>query len=353
MAKFDVDYPHVRENADIVAVLEHYDVTLVGQGEQRKGLCPLHESEHPSLSVNVRKNQFKCHSCGSGGNVIRLVQLLDTELQNPRRAALKIAQLSGIPAKPNGKVAKPKPVAKPERLTLEESSAADTGGEATSENGREYNRPLTFELQLSPVLGGEDTPGNQFVAEHGLCCDRLFELGAGMALRGSMKDRLAIPIRNCDGEINAYCGCHVGLLGEDEPAFKLPPKFRSDLELFGWDVAQYFDRVVLVDGILPVVRYGGAASTYGDTGFGVASIMGARISDRQLELLSETAGEIILVFNDELVSRKAALEIAGRIASTGVWVRLSDSGEEPLENDIDVFCRAFGRDESRHQLGRP
>jgi hypothetical protein len=40
MANFDVDYAHVRQNADIVAVLAHYKVELNGDGEQRKGCCP-------------------------------------------------------------------------------------------------------------------------------------------------------------------------------------------------------------------------------------------------------------------------------------------------------------------------
>ena len=98
MGRFDVDYPHVRQNADIVAVLAHFDVTLIGDGEQRKGLCPFHDDTKPSLNVNTAKNVFKCHSCGSGGNIIKLVQLLDEGLSNPRLAALKIAEISGIGA---------------------------------------------------------------------------------------------------------------------------------------------------------------------------------------------------------------------------------------------------------------
>jgi DNA primase len=104
MANFDVDYAHVRQNADIVAVLAHYKVELNGDGEQRKGCCPFHDSTKPSLNVNISKNVFKCHGCGYGGNVIKLVQLLDDKLENPRRAALQIAALSGIAAKPNGVV---------------------------------------------------------------------------------------------------------------------------------------------------------------------------------------------------------------------------------------------------------
>ena len=92
MANFDVDFPHVREHADIVAVMAHYNISLNGEGEQRKGPCPLHEDTRNSLSVNTSKNVFRCHACGSSGNVIKFVQLVDDGLENPRRAALQIAK---------------------------------------------------------------------------------------------------------------------------------------------------------------------------------------------------------------------------------------------------------------------
>lgn len=35
-------------------------------------LCPFHNDHHPSLSFNVRKNSFRCFSCGAHGDVIDL-----------------------------------------------------------------------------------------------------------------------------------------------------------------------------------------------------------------------------------------------------------------------------------------
>jgi DNA primase len=46
-------------------------------GEEVAGLCPLHRETRPSFYVNRRKNVFYCHGCGRGGDLIRLMQLLE------------------------------------------------------------------------------------------------------------------------------------------------------------------------------------------------------------------------------------------------------------------------------------
>ncbi|KUO56862.1 MAG: hypothetical protein APF80_13420 [Alphaproteobacteria bacterium BRH_c36] len=346
MTKFDVDYPHVRENADIVAVLAHYQVELNGEGEQRKGLCPFHDGERASLNVNVSRNLFKCHACGSGGNIIKLVQLLDPELKNPRLAALQVAMLSGISPKPNGTAVPARKTVPKEPVVAGENGEPVSGGnDAEHGDGRVYNRPLTFALQLSPVVAGEDSMANRFIEKHGISYERLPDLGIGMAVRGSMGKRLAIPIRNQDNELVAYCGLDIGLLEDtSEPTYKFPPKFHKELELYGWDVAQYFDRVVLVADVLPVIKYGGASSKYGDTGFGVASIMGTNISDEQLALLAEAASQVIVAFDGDEAGRETAPQVAGRIAESGLWVKVHRhaDGHKSHEDDIETFCRRFG-----------
>ena len=44
--------------------------------EEVAGLCPLRRETEPSFYVNRRKQLFYCHSCGQGGDLIRLVELL-------------------------------------------------------------------------------------------------------------------------------------------------------------------------------------------------------------------------------------------------------------------------------------
>ena len=40
-------------------------------------LCPFHDDHHPSLSLHVAGQYFKCHACGAGGDVIGLVMGLE------------------------------------------------------------------------------------------------------------------------------------------------------------------------------------------------------------------------------------------------------------------------------------
>lgn len=339
MTRFDVDYPHVRQNANIVAVLAHYDVELKGDGEQRKGLCPFHEDSKPSLNVNVTKNLFKCHSCGSGGNVIKLVQLLDPGFANPRRAAMRIAELSGIGARPDVHE-KPKPV---ETVAAETKPEGVTEPKTTDvEDGEPYNRPLTFILKLAPVVEGQDTTANQFVEARGILYERLDELGIGISERGSMQGRLAIPIHNKDNELIAYCGRDVGLLeGDDEPKYKLPAKFNKELELYGWNTAQNFERVVIVESFLTVIKHGGAAA---EAGFGIASIMGTCISTEQVALLAESGGHVIVCFDGDEAGSLGAPVVAGQIADAGLWVTVCNyrDGMKPHQDTSEAFCERFG-----------
>ncbi|OOP56513.1 MAG: hypothetical protein AYP45_08705 [Candidatus Brocadia carolinensis] len=40
------------------------------------GLCPFHEDENPSLSVNIRTGLYHCHSCKDGGDVVKFLMRL-------------------------------------------------------------------------------------------------------------------------------------------------------------------------------------------------------------------------------------------------------------------------------------
>lgn len=345
MARFDVDFAHVRQHGDIVAVLAHYNVKLIGDGNQRKAKCPLHEDGGVSLSVNVSKRLFNCHSCGSGGNIIKLVQLLDPKLANPRRAALRVAELSGIAAKADGA---PKKVAP---LTLVAGTEVDNNAPPArereqandnDEDGVVINRPLTFELKLAPVEPESDSPASRFVKDRGIPFERLAELGIGVAMRGSMKDRLAIGIHNKDGELVAYCGRDVGLLGETKvEKYKYPPKFHRALELFGWHHAQNFDRVVLVSSVLDVIKHGGVLQDRGEASLGIAALMDRDISPAQIELLQETSPDIIVCLGSDEAGETAAQQVAGKLASTGLWVTVC--GEQDWKPQHDEPAQFYKR----------
>ena len=40
---------------------------------RHKALCPFQQDRHPSLHFDIKRNRYKCFSCGASGNVIDLV----------------------------------------------------------------------------------------------------------------------------------------------------------------------------------------------------------------------------------------------------------------------------------------
>lgn len=62
----------ILKNINIVDVVKRY-IPLQLRGQNYFGLCPFHADDNPSLSVNEKKQIYKCFSCGNGGDAIKFV----------------------------------------------------------------------------------------------------------------------------------------------------------------------------------------------------------------------------------------------------------------------------------------
>ena len=72
-------FPHhfvedLKAQADIVQVVQD-SVPLKKAGSSYKGLCPFHTEKTPSFHVNRDKGFFHCFGCGTGGDVVKFVEL--------------------------------------------------------------------------------------------------------------------------------------------------------------------------------------------------------------------------------------------------------------------------------------
>lgn len=66
----------VRNSVDIVDVISQY-VSLEKKGKDYVGLCPFHQENTPSFTVNEGKQFFYCFGCGKGGNVFKFLMYQD------------------------------------------------------------------------------------------------------------------------------------------------------------------------------------------------------------------------------------------------------------------------------------
>jgi DNA primase catalytic core len=61
----------IRSRTDIVDVIGN----RIDLNRQNKALCPFHEEQTPSFSVNAKGQYFHCFGCGAGGDAIRFIEL--------------------------------------------------------------------------------------------------------------------------------------------------------------------------------------------------------------------------------------------------------------------------------------
>src|SRR6185436_5992420 len=65
----------LKTQTDIVQVISDVVPSLKKTGATWKGLCPFHQEKTPSFNVNRDKGFFKCFGCGTGGDVVKFVEL--------------------------------------------------------------------------------------------------------------------------------------------------------------------------------------------------------------------------------------------------------------------------------------
>ena len=68
-------FEYVNKNAKIYDVVLYFlgGKNIVKQGKNYKCICPFHNDHHPSMSINVERNIYKCFTCGAGGGPITFV----------------------------------------------------------------------------------------------------------------------------------------------------------------------------------------------------------------------------------------------------------------------------------------
>lgn len=66
----------LRDSVDLVSVVESYNLPkFQHRGDKRAvALCPFHDDNNPSLSIDGTRGIYKCFSCGAGGNVYNFIQ---------------------------------------------------------------------------------------------------------------------------------------------------------------------------------------------------------------------------------------------------------------------------------------
>lgn len=296
-----VDFKAIKAAVALTAVLERYQVNwLRKKDDELRGRCPIHKGEgQGAFHVNVVKGVFHCFSCKKRGNVLDFVAAM--EQCSIRDAALKLKEwfsVSDTAPTAGGRGSKPS----------ESKFPAGEGEEPM------VNKPLAFQLK------GID-PSHPYLAGRSITKETAETFGVGFfSGRGSMAGRVAIPIRNKDGELVAYAGRSID---STEPRYKLPMGFHKSVELYNLNRVEG-DEVIVVEGFFDAMQVHQAGFA------GVVALMGSSLSNRQEKLLIERFRRVTLLLDGDEAGRKAAEEIAARLVRR-LYVRIVElpDGKQP------------------------
>lgn len=317
-----VDFKAVKAEVTIEAVLKRYGILekFERKGDRLIGPCPIHKGTNKKqFSASVSTGGWKCFSghCGKGGNVIDLVAAV--EGVPFRDAALLLQGWFGITPRRSAKDSDDSRCSadssgeEPERPTPTEMKDGKEAGPPSRivERDATENQPLTFQLKLETA--------HTYLTERGLADKTIVHFGLGFATRGSMKDRIAIPVHNERGDLIAYAGRWAGK-ADDLPAgegkYKLPAGFHKGHVVYNLHRATgQSNRVIVVEGFWAVFWLT-------QCGFpNVVALMGSSATERQLDLIVERFKGVQLLLDGDDAGRAAAAKIASDLVRR-VWVRV-------------------------------
>jgi len=317
-----VSFSEIKNRVTLERVLRSYQVDWLqrsGPGQYR-GHCPIHRGQGAeAFHVNVGRGVFHCFACGAGGNVLDFVAAMED--CSIREAALRLQSTHGDGLGGNA--------------PWVAAGSSETRKLVTKK--REVNPPLRFSLRLDPV--------HPYLAERGIDRATASYFGVGYFRgRGLMSGRIAIPIRDHEGRLVAYCG---RALDGAAPRYQFPAGFQKSQVLFNHHRARAIgdDQVIVVEGFFDCMRVHQA-------GFGcVVALMGARLSGIQKSLLIDQYRKVILMLDGDPTGRSATTQIANDLApAISVAELLLAPGVQPDQMTYEQIQQVLRAGERRQAI---
>ena len=321
----------IMSRADILDIVAEY-VPLQRKGRNYFGLCPFHEEDTPSFSVNQDKQFFKCFGCGEGGNTISFLMKIEN-LSFPE-AARKLADRYGIVI-PEKELSPADMAAQQEKQKMLDahSQAAVFYAKMLDKSpiALAYLKKRGIDKDITKKFGLGFAPEADWQALTNHLTDQGFSeallIKAGLISRSAKNGRcfdkfhgrVIFPIRDNRGSVIAFGG---RILLDEQPKYlnsMNTPIYNKSNHLYALDLAASAiakdKQVVIMEGYMDVLT----AHQYGITN-AVASL-GTAFTDQQARLLSRLAPQmpeklsVLLSFDGDGAGAKAAMASLTKLAT--------------------------------------
>jgi DNA primase len=329
-----VDFKAVKAAITMEQVLQHYGLRdqFKKGNDSLSGPCPIHKGDNPTqFRVSISKSLWNCFSCKQGGNTLDFIAR--REAISIHAAAVRAIEWFQLE---RATTTVPSPKMETADVTTTETQAVEKEKAQIAEDSETPNPPLKFRLEK---LERE----HPYLTRRGLTLETIVDFGVGYCTKGTMAQRIAIPIHNPKGEVVAYAGRIPGDPTGDAPKYKLPQGFRKGQEFFNIDraIKEKSDQpLIIVEGFF------GCMHLHQHGHRKVVALMGSTMSAAQEELIrrhTNPHSQVLIMLDEDEAGRTGREDIAVRLAKF-VWVKVhtfSEENQQPEKLSEDDVATLF------------
>ena len=356
----------VKQQADIVKVIEGYIRLRKAGAQNYQGLCPFHKEKSPSFSVHAVRQFYHCFGCQASGDVFSFVAKIEN-VTFPEAVRI-VAGKCGIPL-PKREFSSPEEAAgarmRAKLLELHETATAWFEEQLRGPEGsvaREYlaGRGLTpdgikaFRIGYSPdsfnALRDRLGPmaDNETLRACGLFASKEQGDGTLGPIYDRFRKRVMFPICNESGRVIAFTartletGDKAGAKYINSPE---TPLYSKSLVLFNLDKARTSIRqhefALLVEGQMDCI------SVYLRGIQNVIATSGTAFTEQQVALLKRHTSQVVVNFDPDAAGSNAAEKSIALLTEEGFNIKIVtlDGGLDPdryiRERGVEAYTAAL------------
>ncbi len=356
----------VKQQADIVKVIETYIRLRKAGAQNYSGLCPFHKEKSPSFSVHAVRQFYHCFGCQASGDVFSFVGKIEN-VTFPEAVRI-VAQKVGIPL-PKREFSSPEEAAgarqRTKLLDLHEAAAAFFEEQMRGPEGavaREYlaGRGLTpegmakFRIGYSPDSFGalrdrlKGMADDETLRASGLFSSKEQGDGTQGNIYDRFRKRVMFPICNESGRVIAFTARTL------ESGEKAGPKYINSPEtplyskgqvLFNLDKAKTAIRqaeaALLVEGQMDCI------SVYLRGITNVIATSGTAFTEQQVAMLRRHTSNVFVNFDPDAAGGNAAEKSIALLTEEGFTIKIVtlDGGLDPdryiRERGVEAYAAAI------------
>jgi DNA primase len=354
----------VKQQADIVKIVEGYIRLRKAGATNYSGLCPFHKEKSPSFNVHAVRQFFHCFGCGVSGDVFTFVGKIES-VTFPEAVRI-VAQKCGIPL-PKQEFSSPEQAAEArlrgKLLDLHETAAVWFEEQLRGPEGataREYlaGRGLTadgikkFRIGYSPDsfnalrdrLSGMADP--ETLRASGLFSQKEQGDGTFGPIYDRFRKRVMFPIANEGGRVIAFTARTLDT-GEKAGAKYInspeTPLYIKGQVLFNLDKAKSVIRqagfALLVEGQMDCI------SVFLRGIQNVIATSGTAFTEQQAAILKRHTSNIVVSFDADTAGSSATEKTMALLTEEGFRVKVVNRSFRESGMDPDRFVREIGKEE--------